>query len=68
MVHLEKEGFGEGKPFLSGTDEPDLGDVAVYGTLRAIEGLPAHTQVVEERDASSPIPDWYKRMKDHVER
>lgn len=43
-----------------------MGDIAVYGTLRSIEGLPAHDEVLEGRDAASPLPDWYQRMKVQV--
>lgn len=51
--------------FLSGLDVPDLGDLAIYGTLRAIDGLPAHRVAVYERDG--PLADWYERMKATVE-
>jgi len=58
--------------FLSGKEEPDLGDLAVYGTLRSIEGLPAHSQAVYGRrlkDGSPGIlPLWYERVKAKVER
>ena len=64
IIQIE-EGLGEGL-YLSGTDEPHLGDIAVYGTLRSIEGLPAHDEILEGRDASSPLPDWYTRMKAQV--
>ena len=60
-----EEGLGNNK-YLSGTEEPHLGDIAVYGTLRSIEGLPAHDAVLEGRDAGSPLPDWYQRMKVQV--
>jgi len=68
---LEKDGLSssdpsDGSPFLSGKSEPHLGDLAVYGTLRAIEGLPAHSEVVYER-RDSPIPGWYEQMKRKVE-
>jgi len=39
----------------------------MYGTLRSIEGLPVFDQIIMNgRDASSPLPDWYKRMKEQV--
>ena len=64
ILKLE-EGLGS-ETYLSGTADPHLGDIAVYGTLRSIEGLPAFDQVLGERDASSPLPGWYKRMKEQV--
>jgi hypothetical protein len=39
-----------------------MGDLAVYGTLRSIEGLSAHKEVLR-RDESSPLPEWYQRMR-----
>lgn len=65
LVRLEK-GLSDGNSFLSGKDEPNMGDIAVYGVLRSIEGLPAHKQVLEGRDEFSPLPAWYKRMKMQV--
>jgi len=61
LVILETQGLGDGKLFLSGTNQPHLGDLAVFGTLRGLEGLPVHTEVVENR--KGPIPDWYQRMQ-----
>jgi hypothetical protein len=34
----------ESSRFFVGMEQPDLGDLTVFGTLRAIEGLPVHTQ------------------------
>lgn len=67
LVRLEEEGLGGGKQYLSGTMEPSLGDIAVYGVLRSIEGLPAHEEVMGGRDQSSPLPNWYQRMKSQME-
>ena len=63
-MKLETEGLG-GRTFLSGIDEPNLGDLAVYGTLRTTVGLPIHEEVVEQR---GPIRDWYNRMADKVDK
>jgi len=41
-----------------------MGDVAVFGTLRAIEGLPAHKEAVAER--LGPIHGWYERMIEKI--
>lgn len=54
----------EGNAFLSGMIEPHLGDLAVYGVLRGIEGLPTHTEVVMDREG--PLKDWYVRMQQKV--
>lgn len=64
LVVLETQGLGEGKLYLSGTDQPHLGDLAVFGTLRGLEGLPVHTEVVENRQG--PIPAWYQRMQSQL--
>jgi hypothetical protein len=57
---LEKEGLGESKKFLSGKEEPHLGDLAVFGTLRSVEGLPTHAVAVQNRGGS--IMEWYEQM------
>jgi hypothetical protein len=64
LIILETQGLGEGKLFLSGTNQLNLGDLTVFGTLRGLEGLPVHTDVVENR--GGPIPDWYQRMQTQV--
>jgi len=65
LTQWEKDGLGQGKSFASGKDEPNMGDLAVYGTLRAVEGLPAHSEAIEQR--GGVLPEWYDRMKDQVE-
>jgi hypothetical protein len=67
LEQLEGEGLGGGKKYLSGCEAPNLGDVAVYGTLRSIEGLPAHSRIFENRDPERPLSAWYKRMKTQIE-
>ena len=67
LVRLENEGLGGGKQYLSGTETPNLGDIAVYGTLRSIEGLPAHSAIFESREEGSPLSSWYQRVKSDVE-
>jgi hypothetical protein len=47
--------------FLSHLTEPHLGDLAVFGTLRAIEGLPAHDTFVIER--GDLLYEWYEQMQ-----
>lgn len=65
LSHLEQGlAAAGGSSFLSATTAPHLGDVAVYGTLRAIEGLPAHNQAVYDRGGR--IRDWYEQMKVEV--
>jgi hypothetical protein len=63
---LEKEGLGESNKFLSGKEEPHMGDLAVFGTLRAVEGLPTHTEFVQNR--GGPILEWYEQMSAKVQR
>jgi hypothetical protein len=54
-----------GNKFLSGINEPNLGDISVYGTLRAIKGLPVHEEVIQDRGGA--ISDWYERVNEKVE-
>ena len=58
---FEQEGLDDGdKPFGSGRNQPDLGDITVYGTLTSVKGLPAFDMAL----ATSPIvEDWYRRME-----
>lgn len=44
-------------PFLGG-EEPNLGDLSVFGCLRAIEGLPAHDEIL----SAAPVRNWYLRL------
>lgn len=58
----EVEGLGNGtRNFSSGLASPNLGDIAVFGTLRAVEGLPAHDRAISERGGA--IKEWYDRMR-----
>ena len=50
--------------FLSQRSIPNMGDLAVFGTLRGLQGLPIHTHILSKRD--SPIPEWYERMNQVV--
>lgn len=52
------------KDFLSGCSEPNLGDLAIYGALHSIEGLPAHDGILVHADR--PLKDWYERTKTKV--
>jgi hypothetical protein len=45
---------------------PNLADIVVFGTLRAIDGLPVHTQLVLDR--GGPIRDWYLDLKEQTRR
>ena len=59
---IEIDGLlGGANVFISGRQEPHLGDLAVYGTLRSIEGLAAHERVISKREG--PLRAWYERMK-----
>lgn len=58
----ERDGLDHGKKaFASGTATPDLGDLAVFGTLRSIERLSTFRDVMETRDGDA-TRDWYDRM------
>ena len=64
LTQLEEDGLGQGSPFVSGKDEPNMGDLSVFGTLRSVEGLPAHSEAIEQR--GGVLPEWYGRMKKQV--
>ena len=46
-----------------GGDRPDLGDVAVFGVLGAVAGLPAREDVVAARPA---VGAWLERMEESL--
>eukprot|EP00977_Amphora_coffeiformis_P001115 scaffold227_cov165-Amphora_coffeaeformis.AAC.28 len=64
-VLAEIEDALQSKDFLSGRSEPSLGDLAVYGALRSIEGLPAHDRILNG-NAERPLRLWYDRTKAKV--
>lgn len=47
------------------SNEPDLGDLYVYGVLRGLEGLAIHREVMTEYTL---ISRWYNAMKEIVEK
>lgn len=49
------------KPFLGGK-VPNLGDVAVYGCIKAISGLDTHRDVLEH----TKVGPWYQRVQEAV--
>lgn len=63
LTTLEDEGLGQNNKFLSGKDDPNLGDLAVFGVLRSIEGLPTHAEAVDNR-GNGRIREWYNRLKE----
>ena len=66
LTKFENDGLDNGKKqFVNGKEVPNLGDIAIFGTLRSIEGLPAHEQAVKSRK-SGVIQEWYTRMKIQV--
>lgn len=46
-------------PFRGGRPTPDLGDLTVFGVLAAVNGLPAHTEIL---DAMPTIQSWHDNM------
>ena len=46
--------------YLSGLPYPNIGDIAVYGTLRAIQGLPIYDEIILHR--GGPIVIWSNHM------
>jgi glutathione S-transferase len=58
--HITKHTRAQGKAFAGG-EEPHLGDLAVFGCLRAIEGLDTHSEALRDQP---DIAAWYERMMD----
>lgn len=44
----------------SNTEKPPLGNLSVYGVLGGLEGLPIHTEIMNE---FLMIAQWYQQMK-----
>ena len=53
------------KKFASGSADPSISDLAVYGTLRSVEGLPAFRRIMDNPD-NVALAEWYLRVKDRV--
>jgi len=47
------------KKFASGREDPNMGDITVFGTLRSVEGLAVHDEFV-----TGALSDWYNRIKE----
>jgi len=65
LKQWEEEALNNGtKQFASGRDVPDLGDIAVFGTLYSVKGLPAHDEIIGYDDNGDHLvlKDWYARM------
>lgn len=62
----QTDGLASGsQKFASGSADPNLSDLAVYGTLRSVEGLPAFRRIMEDPD-NVALAEWYLRVKDRV--
>lgn len=65
LTRWESEALRSGsQTFSSGLAHPDVGDVAVFGTLYSIRGLQTHADAVENR--GGVVRDWYERMEIEV--
>lgn len=53
---------GADGPFVGGT-KPNLGDLCVFGCIKAIEGLDTHKDVL----AIEGVAPWYNSMKSTLE-
>lgn len=49
------------KPFVGG-DKPNLGDLSVYACIRAIKGLDAHKDLLDNTE----IGPWYQRVEQAI--
>jgi len=66
LTKWEQDGLEKGKKgFGSGLDQPDLGDLAMYGVIHSVSGLRAHEEVILGR--GGVVLDWYQRMEMEVE-
>lgn len=62
LTKWEEEGLNNGNSkFGSGKNSPDMGDLAVFGVVRSVEGMDAHTEAIEIRGGA--IKSWYDRMQ-----
>jgi hypothetical protein len=50
------------------TTEPHLGDLAVFGVLRGLEGLTILNDNILQNQQFPKIQQWYQDMNDQVER
>ena len=61
----EKEGLDNGnKSYSSGLEQPNLGDISMFGVMHSVSGLSAHDEVILGRDGIAS--DWYRRMEAEV--
>jgi len=61
LSKFENEGLVQNE-FSSGKkDTPDLGDIAMYGVLKSVEGLPLQNEILP--NDGSTINLWYDRMR-----
>jgi len=60
-----QEDLKQGKTFLSGQDQPHLGDLNVFGVLRSLQGLPIHDEIMT---ANPRLEEWYNQVDETVER
>jgi microsomal prostaglandin-E synthase 2 len=51
--------------FVSGLPDPNMGDLAVYGTLRSVEGLQAHRNVMSDPN-NVALHEWYLRVQERL--
>jgi hypothetical protein len=52
--------------FLSKLEHVNISDLAVYGTLRAIQHLPIYDETIIQR--GGPILEWSNRVSDEIRR
>jgi len=61
---FERDALSSPTQFVSGKSVPNLEDIAVFGVLRSVQGLPAHEDLVLKH--SEKLNNWYKRMQQEV--
>lgn len=62
---FEEEGLQSGRnEYSSGLNQPNLGDLAMFGVMNSVSGLNVHEEIILGRDGLAS--EWYRRMHNEV--
>jgi hypothetical protein len=65
ITTFEQEGLQNGmNEYSSGLNQPNLGDLAMFGVMNSVSGLNVHEEIILGRDGLAS--EWYKRMHNEV--
>lgn len=67
----KEDGLDNGaKDYGSGSNSPDLGDLAMFGVIHSVKGLNAHDEMIlgkgDGHDVDPVVLEWYLRMEEQV--